>query len=109
MVNLLRRNNQTSPRFFLFGLSTARFSGMAATVLELTYFDPIVSKEKPQFLRPRHLHLKICKERSGAWLLHVHLPLSLVQFNIELVTLTLIIQAYILKLDLTNFKYYKKF
>jgi hypothetical protein len=43
---------------------------MAAAVLELTYFDPIISQEKPQFLGQRHLHLKICEERSGTGLIH---------------------------------------
>jgi len=47
MVNLLRKNNQTSPRFFLFGLSTTRLSWMTATVLEILHLDPIISKKKP--------------------------------------------------------------
>jgi hypothetical protein len=43
---------------------------MAAAVLELTYFDPIISQEKPQFFRQWHLHLKVCEERPGTRFIH---------------------------------------
>jgi len=49
---------------------------MAATVLEISYFDPIILEKKPYFLGPWHIDSKICKERSGAWFPHVYLPLS---------------------------------
>jgi hypothetical protein len=45
---------------------------MAAAGLKVPYFDPIISKKKPQFFRPWHIASKICEERSGIWFIHNH-------------------------------------
>jgi hypothetical protein len=69
-MTLIGSKKMASPRPFLPRLSTARLTRMATAVLELTYFNPIISQEKPQFLPPGHIDSKICEESSGAWLIH---------------------------------------
>jgi hypothetical protein len=59
-----------STRPFLFSLSTAWLTGMTAAGLKMPYFDPVISKKKPQFFWPWHIDSKICKERSWIWFNH---------------------------------------
>jgi hypothetical protein len=43
---------------------------MTAAGLKMPYFDPVISKKKPQFFWPWHIDSKICKERSWIWFNH---------------------------------------
>jgi hypothetical protein len=47
-------------------LSTTWLSRMPAAVLKLLYFDPVISDEKPEFLAPGKLRLKIGPGRPKA-------------------------------------------
>jgi hypothetical protein len=47
--------SSASPRPFLFYLSTTWFSRMATARLKMPYFDPIISKKKPNFFWPWHI------------------------------------------------------
>jgi hypothetical protein len=57
---------QSSPRIF-FGLSATWFSWMATTVVETSYFDPVILQKEFYLLWPRNVHMKICKKRPQCW------------------------------------------
>jgi hypothetical protein len=64
---------------------------MATAVLKISYFEPVILKEKPNLLRPGHIRPEICKEGSWAWLSFI--PICITHKNSPLAHSILIIPA----------------